>query len=168
MKILTIIGCSNRLGVRDANLERLVEAVIEARSAAFMYFKHHRRQGSQLVPCSETLIRERIRLCGELQLLNTDTWTLTRYGQQALHVTKFDAVITGQVTNYLSEKGFDVSQIQRRISGSSGPVWLPTATALYEREEPGLTIAEFRRLLGLLAESGYFRVVQSRIYLPAK
>ncbi len=166
MKILAIIGCANRLGSRPSSRDALVNAVIEARSPAFMYFKHHRKQGSQLAPCSETLVRERVDLCRHLGLLDANNWTLTRQGQAALQPRKFESTLIAQVTNLLAEKGYDLSRTPKALA--AGSVWLPTSKALYELGEGGLRLPDFRRLLSLLGECGYFTVVQSRIYLPSK
>jgi hypothetical protein len=166
-KVATILGCANRLTTGNAKPDGLVEAIISARSPAFMYFKHHRRLGSQLVPCSEALIRERVGLCGHLRFLDETSWGLTRQGQHALQPGRFEAVVVAQTTRFLQEKGYDLSQIDHRVQASTASLWLPTSAALYEVGDQGLRLPEFRRLLGLLAECGYFRVVQSRIYLPS-
>jgi len=167
MKVLTILGCANRLGARAASQADVVNAVIEARSPAFMYFKHHRRHGSQLVPCSEKLISDRVRLCCDLRLLDPATGRLSRHGAQALQPGRYAKVVTAQTLTFLAEQGFDFSLIQQRVRTAAQSLWLPTSRALYEAATGELRLVEFRRLLNLLAECGHFRVLQSRIYLPA-
>ena len=168
MKVLTVLGSANKLAAPQVTRDDLVEAIIAARLPAFMYFKHHRRHGSQLVCCSAALIRDRVELCGDLRLLDQGTWRLTRMGQNAVLAGKFESVVVGQTVRFLSEKGYDLSQIHGQVQVTNGSLWLPTSKALYDRGGGTLKLPIFRGLLGLLAECGFFRVVQSRIYLPSQ
>ena len=87
-------------------------------------------------------------------MLDEKTWRLTRPGQIALRVRKFESTIITQTTRFLAENGYDVARLPHVKSSDSRQIWLPTSQALYELGGGNVALAEFRGLLNLLAECG--------------
>lgn len=164
-KIQTIVGCARANGSKIASIDHLSELVSDLRSPSFMYFRAHRRKGSELVPCSVSLVRERVRLCCRLGILTADSGQLTRLGQTAVKPSGLKNVISAQATSYLAEHGCRLDQI--RLHGPHASE-LPTAKTLYAHLSPTLSPTEFRRILGLLVEVDVLEAIQSRVYLPIR
>jgi hypothetical protein len=165
-KIQTILGCAYSERRHILSIEHLVEAVESARSPSFTYFRAHRRKGSELVSCSKDLIRERVKLCADLGLIEPASGELSKLGLDALKPETFNRILAKQAQNYLAQRGFmlDASGVRRRTSASD--LWLPTARALYDDAHPAMALPEFRRMLNLLVRSGRVRALQSRLYFP--
>jgi hypothetical protein len=164
MKLRTVLGCAHGEREKIASLDDLVRAVEDGRSPSFTYFRAHKRKGSELAPCSTELIRERVRLCAYLGLINSDTGQLTKLGTEAIRSDSFSRILTRQVRRFMEDKGFDFHSLHvLRRDGED--VSLPTAKTAYEGGHPQLSLPDFRRLLNVLVEAGYLQAVQSRIYL---
>jgi hypothetical protein len=167
-KVRTILGCAHSERERLASLDDLVHAVENSVAPSFTYFRaRSRRGGSEVVPCSLELVRARISLCVELGLLHPESGRLTRAGQDCLKAEGVNRVLIRQVRQLLEKQGFNFGTLHSQLRPAPDGYWLPTAQRLYDESPPNMKVADFRRMLNLLVESGYLRAVQSRVYLPA-
>lgn len=162
-KLYTIVGCAHRNRANIHTTDDLIGAVEDAKSPAFTFVRSDSRGKTQVLSCSRDLIRERVRLCIELGIIDP-SGKLTKTGQTALRLADFPEILAKQVLAYLEGRSFDTKKNLRPWAGA-GALVLPTAKALFERHSPSLSLPVFRLLLNLMAECGTVRAVQSRVYL---
>jgi hypothetical protein len=132
-----------------------------------MYFRSSKgRSGSELSACSERLIRQRVDLCIQLELIESGSGQLTRLGKESLIEEKFDILVARQTRRTLEMKGFSLEPILQRSWSSPKSGWIPNAKELLAHGQAETTLTEFRLLLNLLVECGAIRAIQSRLYFP--
>jgi hypothetical protein len=88
---------------------------------------------------------------------------LTHEGEASLDARRFNLIVIKQTCELLEAKGFKVSQFQN-LKNPSLRDGLPSAVQMYESKTPAMDLSHFRLLLSLLAECGFLKTFQSRLY----
>ena len=163
-KILTILGRANSQKRQIKTTEDLVKFVERSKPVAFTYFRTLPNRPSGVSMCTLRLIRERVQLCIDLELID-EQGHLTKIGTATLRATRPERRIAAKTISFLQVNNFDVEQ--ELSAGLQHPGRFPTAARLYN-DNITLKQPAFRRLLNLLADCGHLYAVQSRMYFISR
>jgi hypothetical protein len=118
---------------------------------AFIYYRRDADGQVREHPCSTDAVKDKIRLCVELGLLESQQdCSPTDLGRDALDPDRYDFVLQQAVLDYLESQGISFERIQEAIEESLVPTW----RSLHQYLATPLSEDRFRTSLFLLSLCG--------------